>query len=358
MPLFAGLIAFLWILQGALSLILAALAPEGTPTSRILVVSFVIPVLFGIALFLLSKTYQNLVKKKSTALKLVEFGEALKSDNSEVILHSLNELFPYSSGLIRMGGEGTKIWGKPGFESEVEAYEKACLEGEKRFRLKHFIFETSLANSDYQIFISWEWIPLLWPDRVRMISKTILDETKTHLESIVEMQRLKELGVHSSEEPYYSKQFLLEVLQKEISAAQRRNESVSLLLVHLDAVDEIEEGNHEIRENYSKYLFSQMESFFRGEDTLSKINYNKLGVALRSANPEDVALRTTILQDSVRSSPFQWNGKTYSMEFTMLISAYPHNAINAKELLNLSMTGLENHLKKKDSSERTQLLKA
>lgn len=356
MPLFAGLIALLWVLQGALSLILAALAPEGTPTSRILVVSFIIPVLFAGALFLFSKTYQTFFKKKPTAIKLAEFSEALRAGNSEVILHSLMQLFPYSSGLIRMGDEGTKIWGDPEFEASVENFEKECLEGQKKFRLKYWIFETTLANSDYQIFVSWEWLPLLWPDRIRMISKAVLDETQSFYESVVELERLKKSGIHSSEEAYYSKQFLLEVLQKEISAAQRRNESVSLLLVHLDALDEFKEEETELRESYSKHLFSLMEKFFRGEDTLSKIDYNKLGVALRSANPEDVAQRTTVLQDNVRANPFRYKGRPYSMEFTMLISAYPHNAINAKELLNLSLNGLERHLKKVNSSKSTQLL--
>jgi GGDEF domain-containing protein len=357
MPIFAGLIAFLWVLQGALSLILAALAPEGTPTSRILVVSFVIPVLFGVALFLLSKTYQNLFKKKPTALKLVEFSESLKSDNSEVILHSLSELFPFSNGLIRMGSAGTKIWGNSKIEAEVEAYEKARLEGKTNFSLKSWIFETSLANTEYQVFISWEWLPLLLPDRVRMISKTILDEAKTHLESVVELERLKKLGIHSPEEPYYSKQFLLEVLQKEISAAQRRNESVSLLLAHLDGLDEIQPNEKDLRESYSKHLFGLMEIFFRGEDVLSKIDFNKIGIALRSANPEDVAQRTILLQENVRASPFSWNGKTYSMEVTMLVSAYPHNATTAKGLLNLSLIGLDKHLKEDKSSRNAQMLK-
>ncbi|MDB9743962.1 diguanylate cyclase, partial [Fibrobacterales bacterium] len=234
---------------------------------------------------------------------------------------------------------------------------KACLEGKKQFNLKYWMFERSLGNSEFQIFIAWKWLPLLWPDRIQMISKAILNDAKSYFESIVEIERLKELGIHMSEEPYYSKQFLLEVLQKEISAAQRRNESVSLLLVHLDGLDQIDDEKLELKEAYSKHLFALLESFFRGEDTLSKIDYNTLGVALRSACPEDVAKRTVFLQDNVRESPFIYEGENYSMEFTMLISAYPHNAVSAKELMNLSLTGLERHLKKVNSTTRTQLLK-
>lgn len=173
--------------------------------------------------------------------------------------------------------------------------------------------------------------------------KEIQQRLKDQLQEISALQeKLERQALRDSLTGLHNRHYMVEVLEKEFSHAQRAEHPISIILLDLDHLKKINDtGGHAAGDHALRSIASQLRAGTRKEDTVCRYGGDEFAIILPNTSAEDAFARAQELNKSMKSITLIYRGdQAMSISFTGGVATYPTHGKTSDEIFNYADVAL------------------
>lgn len=154
--------------------------------------------------------------------------------------------------------------------------------------------------------------------------------------------KLKRQALYDSLTGLYNRHYMNEMLDKEFSRAKRSGESISIILIDLDHLKELnDQYGHSTGDQALQVLAAELRAATRNEDAVCRYGGDEFAIILPNTNANDAYTRVVSLHKHIKTlKVLNHQGIPIKIGFSAGIAAYPAHGTNSKELFNYADTAL------------------
>lgn len=293
-------------------------------------------------------------------------GEALQAcENTAEVLQTveyyLPQLFPRARGAVGLRGELRNSldwvvqWGKRPVVSETVSSVSACWAMRSGRML--FVGDTARAvvcqHLSELLPAAYICIPLTGQgqslgvlhlafdstagmgERHQQLARNVADEMELTLANLQLRESLREQSIRDPLTNLYNRRYLQEVLNQELSKAQRASQTLGVAMIDLDHFKQFNDSfGHDAGDDVLRTLAQALAQHVRREDTLSRYGGEEFVVVIPNPTREILLHRAEQWRASVQAIRLFHRGTALpALSISLGLAFYPENGVTADELL-------------------------
>lgn len=155
-------------------------------------------------------------------------------------------------------------------------------------------------------------------------------------------EELKKQALHDALTGLYNRRYMNEMLLKEFARAERAGHSISIILIDLDHLKEINDTNgHLTGDQALQVLAAQLSSATRKEDIVCRYGGDEFAIILPNTSANAAYKRISLLHQHINSiKVLSHEGVLLKISFSAGIAAYPAHGKDSRETLNFADAAL------------------
>ncbi len=177
-----------------------------------------------------------------------------------------------------------------------------------------------------------------------------------HVKQIEDLQKtLKQQALRDPLTDLYNRRYLNEILKQEFPRAERENYPISIILIDLDHLKEINDlGGHATGDYALRVLAAQLRILTRRADTVCRQGGDEFAIIMPKTTSKDAFARTLELHKKMKEITLLHKaGQTLRITFSAGIATYPMHGENSRKILDHADEAL--YLAKRKGRNRVEL---
>jgi diguanylate cyclase (GGDEF)-like protein len=170
------------------------------------------------------------------------------------------------------------------------------------------------------------------------LAATVASQIALSLANLRLRETLRDQSIRDPLTSLFNRRFMQESLDREIHRAQRRHQSLSVMILDLDHFKRFNDAfGHDAGDFVLRSLADVFRKFFRAEDVVCRQGGEEFVFILPEASSQEALERANALRDEVGKLGLKYDNKLLgAVTLSLGVATYPEHSLETEELLKIA----------------------